>query len=225
MKLIGTRRQTFRADLTYRLVFKKGYIAAAQDNVRNFKANCTPYALANPLFDNFLNQYRYCKFNRFSFNIKAFRYCYEKSTALSGIGATQVDVFPFRIGWDLDSLLTDNEEVPQSYMGFKNVMVGGGKKGVYLTYSVPKDVRKFIDSASVKKTAKELKMNIGDFLSQQTKEVNFRAPRIFRGGIYDWFNSDVFPTEDEKVLPVTLLLQMTCYANVSFRGLNTLNKE
>lgn len=219
-------------------VFKLKYNTGATqtygaDNVQAFMDKVRPSACLNAFFRNNLSRYRYVKFNSFTYviSLEAISYSLTAEIESSGRPVQKIkypsgfvqgfENVPFYLTWDLDNNFTSppsDDRISADPHG-KSVYCSSRRKKAFY-YTVPADVRRFVDCAAVPSSDVTKDSGVDEFLSKCTGCSNFRSPKKWFGSIRELFDKtdlkDLVQKDDE--LPVVFNLYVTCYLNCSFRG-------
>lgn len=216
-------RRTFKCPAIYRLTLKKDDDALSAENGRNFALKVVPHVLKCGNFNTDIQQYRYCKINKFMFKWRASIVSLSlfkpgatrKDDVLSAINNINGDL-DLAFNWNLDTTIQKTATGVMCNPTMRKLRIGS-KRGLYFTYTPPMTVRRFYDSAGLAAKAPYADDGIGQYLTNVCGIADFRAPDEWRGGCLQWWD---LPTlvQIEDTAPVLINLYVDTYVNVTLRG-------
>lgn len=208
--------------------------ASAETNLEKFKTDITASAFAIELFTNNLKMFKYVKYNWFKFYITCDSISYDMHPFVVGTQSSPRYETPgihqllrnekFYIRWDLNQFYADGEIIPAAYTSdiHSKILTVGSKKPIVFYYRVPVPVRIYVACATAKQALPSLPL--GNYLEKATDFKNFAVPNQFSGGATDllrkigiYYNTG----SASRDVPLRFVLNITCYANVTFRGRDT----
>lgn len=204
-------------------IYDNAQTESKNDNAVLFKQGVSCKALKSANFKTMAAAFKYCKINRFWWKISAFAVDYDVVSQSStgkqylSLGVNFFQKFPMRILWDLDQNCIETM-LPEKFsdsIHAKKFYVGG--KPVKFSYSIPKNLNRYMTSESVEKLTWD--NQLGDVLSGALGISNFRAPQWFHGGIGDILQN-MGGVATNHVFPLKIFLCIESFASVTFMATN-----